>query len=309
MRVDNPERWQQIKEVLGEALERPTSEREEFVRVRCGSDDGLWAQVLRLLAHDRDAEPTAEGVASAGHDEWVGRRVGPYQIEWWLHSGGYGQVYVATRIDDVKRRVAIKFLPPDTADDESFRRRFNAEMQFLALLNHPNIVTLLDAGTAPDNRPFYVMEYVDGLPIDRYCASRRLTVRQRLELSLQVCEAVHYSHAHLLIHRDLKPGNILVTTDGRVKLLDFGIAKLMGPELSGQVEPVTVQNRHPMTPLYASPEQLRWEPLTTSSDVYSLGVVLYELLSHTLPFRPQHDADLKSIVSEREPPAPSESSG
>src|SRR2546426_7061951 len=133
MRVENPERWQQIKEILGEALERPTSEREEFVRVRCGSDDGLWAQVLRLLAHDRDAEPTAEEVVSAGHDEWVGRRVGPYQIEWWLHSGGYGQGDVATRLDDGKRPVASQFLPPDPAGGESLRRGVSPQERGLVL--------------------------------------------------------------------------------------------------------------------------------------------------------------------------------
>jgi tRNA A-37 threonylcarbamoyl transferase component Bud32/tetratricopeptide (TPR) repeat protein len=305
MNANDADNWRRIKSILADALEVPAPEREAIVRARCGQDDRLGARVRELLALESTAGATAEtGPEEAAH-EWLGHKVGPYQIEGWLHSGGFGQVYLATRVDDIRRRVAIKFLLPE-ANDEQFRRRFRAEMQYLALLNHPNIVTLLDAGTAAGDRPYYVMEYIEGLPIGRHCAAHHLPVRRRLELFIQVCEAVYYAHTHLLIHRDLKPANILVTTGGQVKVLDFGIAKLIRPELLNGAEPVTLRFLHPMTPAYASPEQLRREPLTTSSDIYSLGVILYELLSGTVPFSPGREPNLETSVSKKDPLRPSE---
>src|SRR5207237_7185367 len=196
-------------------------------------------------------------------------------------------VYLASRADDeFRKRVAIKLLAHGLIAEELVLR-FRNERQTLAALEHPNIVRLLDGGTADDGLPYLVMDYVEGLPIDEYCDSRKLSTSERLMLFRTVCGAVHYAHQNLVVHRDLKPANILITPDGVPKLLDFGIAKLLRPEYAAPAIGITRTRMQPMTPKYASPEQVLGQPITTASDIYSLGVLLYELLTGRHPFESQ----------------------
>lgn len=233
-------------------------------------------------------------------------RLGPYRVLHMLGRGGMGSVYMAVRDDDsFKRRVAIKVIRKgmDTAD---VLRRFELERQIVTALNHPNIARVFDAGQTQDGRPYVVMEYIEGLPLDTYCDRNRLSTGERLALFRRVCEAVHSAHQNLIVHRDLKPGNILVTPQGEPKLLDFGIAKILNPELAS-VTVVTGPEMRVMTPEYASPEQASGEPITTSSDVYSLGVLLYELLTGRMPysFKTRVRDEVLRVVREVDPEAPS----
>jgi serine/threonine protein kinase/Tfp pilus assembly protein PilF len=231
------------------------------------------------LAHEADR------AASPPEGSEAGRSVGSYRILSEVGHGGMGAVYLAVRDDDeFKKRVAIKLLRRGMATDDLVRR-FRNERQILASIDHPNIAKLLDGGTTEEGLPYFLMEYVEGEPIDRYCDAHRLSVGERLELFRTVCAAVHFAHQNLVVHRDLKPGNILVTADGVVKLLDFGIAKLLRPELYSDRAEATRLEERLLTPEYASPEQARGETVTTASDVYSLGVLLYELLTGHLPYR------------------------
>ncbi|HEX4966023.1 MAG TPA: serine/threonine-protein kinase, partial [Thermoanaerobaculia bacterium] len=235
----------------------------------------------------------------------AGERIGPYQVVRRLGAGGMGVVYLALRADgELRRRVALKVLRPGL-DSEEAVRRFRTERQILAALEHPNIARLLDVGTTERGLPYFVMEYVEGQPVDAYCEAQGLSLRQRLELFLTICSAVELAHRNLVVHRDLKPGNILVTAEGTPKLLDFGIAKLLNPELSALTLGATAGQ--PMTPDYASPEQVRGEHITTASDVYSLGVLLYELLTGRHPYRARASspAEMRRLVTEEEPPKPS----
>jgi non-specific serine/threonine protein kinase/serine/threonine-protein kinase len=219
-----------------------------------------------------------------------------------------GEVYLAARGDDAfEKRVAVKVIRTDV-DLGLVLQRFHEERQILARLEHPHIARLLDGGTTPDGRPFFVMEYVDGEPLREYCDERRLSVRRRLELFLSVCGAVHYAHQNLIVHRDLKPGNILVTAEGVPKLLDFGIAKLLRPDTAPADAQATITVMRLLTPDYASPEQARGEPVTTATDVYSLGVLLYELLTGHRPhgLRGQSPEEVLAAVREEAPTAPSE---
>ena len=236
----------------------------------------------------------------------MGTRAGPYRIVSELGQGGMGRVFLALRDDDqFQRRVAIKIAHAAQAPD--MLSRFRSERQILAALDHPNMARLLDGGTTEDGVPYLVLEYVEGEPIDRYCDAQQLPVQERLQLFRTVCGAVQYAHQNLVVHRDLKPANVLVTPDGTPKLLDFGIAKLLKPELLGQAPLLTSALNRLMTPEYASPEQVRGEPVTTATDVYSLGVLLYELLTGCRPLRleGQSPTDLARIVSEVEPEPPS----
>jgi non-specific serine/threonine protein kinase/serine/threonine-protein kinase len=234
-------------------------------------------------------------------------RLGPYRLIREIGHGGMGAVYLGVRDDDAfQKRVAIKVLKRGM-DTESIVRRFRHERQILAGLEHPFIAGLLDGGTTPDGRPYFAMEYVAGQSIVDYCDSHQLGTAARLELFRKVCTAVQYAHQNLVIHRDIKPANVLVTADGTPKLLDFGIAKLLNPELAGQTLAPTMPGLQMMTPEYASPEQVRGEAVTTATDVYSLGVLLYELLAGRLPYRltSRAPADIMRIVCESEPMRPS----
>jgi eukaryotic-like serine/threonine-protein kinase len=233
--------------------------------------------------------------------------VGPYRLIRELGRGGMGTVYLAVRSDDAfQKRVAVKILKRGM-DTDSIVRRFRTERQILASLEHPNIAGLLDGGTTADGLPYFAMEYVEGQPIDEYADAQRLDTTARLRLFRQVCSAVQYAHQNLIIHRDLKPANVLVTADGTPKLLDFGIAKLLNPELGGATLAPTVVGLQLMTPEYASPEQVRGEPVTTATDIYSLGVMLYELLTGRRPYRLNSRSveEIERVVCNAHPVRPS----
>jgi serine/threonine protein kinase/tetratricopeptide (TPR) repeat protein len=233
--------------------------------------------------------------------------IGPYRVLRRIGQGGMGAVYLAQRDDaEFKQQVAIKLVKRGM-DTEFVLRRFRNERQILAALNHPNIARLLDGGTTSDGRPYFVMEYIEGQPITHYADERRLTTVERLQLFQEVCSAIHYAHQNLVIHRDIKPSNILVTADGTPKLLDFGIAKLLNPDLAAHTLEATAVAIRLMTPEYASPEQVKGEAITTASDVYSLGVLLYELLTGHRPYRISSRAahEVARVVCEEEPQKPS----
>src|SRR5437868_2177946 len=233
--------------------------------------------------------------------------IGPYRILRRIGQGGMGAVYLAQRDDaEFKQQVAIKLVKRGM-DTEFVLRRFRNERQILAALNHPNIARLLDGGTTSDGRPYFVMEYIEGKPITEYADEQRLSTAERLQLFQEVCAAIHYAHQNLVIHRDIKPSNILVTVDGTPKLLDFGIAKLLNPELAAQTIEATAVAIRLMTPEYASPEQVKGEAITTASDVYSLGVLLYELLTGHRPYRISSRAPhgVPRVVYEEESQKPS----
>jgi serine/threonine protein kinase/tetratricopeptide (TPR) repeat protein len=303
--------WDQAKEILATALEMPPEGRSEFVRQACGSNKALFAEVESLLLHHDQADSLLENTPAADWlsfeaATWTGKRLGAYRIVRKLGEGGMAVVYLGERDDEhYQKRVAVKMLRPGFYTAEIISR-FRNERQTLATLDHPNIVRLLDGGSTDDGLPYLVMDYVEGVRIDEYCRSNRLSTRSRLELFLSVCASVGYAHQNLVIHRDLKPDNILITRDGVPRLLDFGIAKLLSPEFL-QAPPVTRTEWRPMTLEYASPEQLRGEPVTEASDIYSLGVLLYELLTGRRPYRIEERTRLEAerIVCEQEPDRPS----
>ena len=282
-------RWEEVKRLFGAALELPATDRARFVRESCRGDPALEHEVLGLLAEVRSADidtlerPAAELLPELGREygEDAPRQVGPYKVRRLIGQGGMGSVYEAERDDDYRKRVAVKLIRSGTAHSEVLRR-FQQERQLLAGLSHPNIAVLLDGGMTPDGAPWFAMEYVGGEPVDSYCDTHGLDVRQRLRLFREICGAVSYAHRNLVIHRDLKPSNILVTDDGVVKLLDFGIAKLLGED--GKAGPaLTRTGYYLVTPEYASPEQLSGLPVSTAADIYSLGALLYILLAGRLP--------------------------
>jgi serine/threonine-protein kinase len=302
----------EIESIFEAALELPVADRARWLAERCGTDHRLRAEVDALIAAHERAEGALEaniGAAAAGalQDANRGRRIGAYRVLRELGRGGMGVVYLAERDDgQYQQRVAVKLLRA-SPDAEELRRRFLAERQILASLKHRGIAQLLDGGVTDGQLPFLVMEYVDGAPITTYCDRRKLGIDARLRLFRDVCFAVHYAHQNLVIHRDIKPGNILVTPDGGVKLLDFGIAKLLNPALGPHDQPLTRTELRAMTPEYASPEQIRGEVVTTASDVYALGVVLYELLSGRRPYylTSRSPQELMEVVGARVPDRPS----
>jgi len=280
-----PERWHQIADQFEQALELDESARTSFLARIRAEDPDLCREIEILLECDRQNDNTlSDVVQQAAHialDEQSGDRLGPYRLTKLLGRGGMGSVHLAVRSDDqFHKQVAVKLIRKGL-DTEDILQRFRHERQILAHLEHPYIARLLDGGSSPDGRPYLVMEYVDGEPILEYCRHNLLTVEDKLKLFCMVCEAVSYAHRKLVVHRDLKPGNVLVTSDGTTKLLDFGIAKLMSAETG--IADMTVGPFRAMTPEYASPEQLRGAPATTATDVYSLGAVLYELLTGIRP--------------------------
>jgi serine/threonine protein kinase/predicted negative regulator of RcsB-dependent stress response len=305
-----PARWQRVKEIVQSALERQPADQSLFLAEACSGDEALRREVESLLAYRSRQEgfiETVPGDVAEHHpSELEGHRIGPYRIVREIGRGGMGAVYLAERDDEQYRhQVAIKLVKRGM-DSDLVIRRFKNERQILANLTHPNIAALLDGGTTDDGLPYFVLEYVSGTAIDVYCDARQLTIVERLKLFRTVCAAVQYAHSNLIVHRDLKPGNILVTDGGTPKLLDFGIAKLLDVDRSSDLTEMTLAGR-PMTPEYASPEQARGEPVTIASDVYSLGVVLYELLTGCRPyrFRSRLPQDISRVICEEQPAKPS----
>ena len=280
--------WQQIERVLAIILESPEEERRAQIEQLCQNDPEIRTEVESLLTAHSNAASFLDVKTQIDSDSvhsfsLAGRTLGPYLLLEAIGHGGMGTVYRAERTDGrFQKQVAVKVVPAAMHFPELLRR-FASEQQILATLEHPNIARLLDAGVSPEGIPYLVMEYVEGTPVTEYCRTRRLSTRQRLILFQAICSTVHYAHQHLVVHRDIKPANILVTTDGTPKLLDFGIAKLMG-HWSGSAASATRSILNPMTPDYASPEQARGETITTATDIYSLGVILYELLTGQRPY-------------------------
>lgn len=316
----SPERWQQIEEIFQIALDMSPREQRDYVDKASGNDAELKSEVAKLLSQFEEASSFIEqplydqsqaGVLAAlmndDEDPMLGSLVGSYRIEREVGRGGMGAVYEAVRADGMfRRRVAIKLVKRGM-DTDFILRRFRNERQILAALEHPNITMLLDGGTSDDGRPYFVMDYIEGLPLYRYCDTNRLGVVERLKLFCCVCEAVEHAHQNQVIHRDLKPSNILVANDGTPKLLDFGIAKLLNPDLAADTLQPTATALRMMTVDYASPEQVRGGEITYLSDVYSLGVILYELLTGHRPYayrsRLQHE--VARAICEDDPTHPS----
>ena len=314
--MDAP-RWHRVKGVFQGALDLPAEERPGYLAASCGDDLELRREVERLLALHSDAgdflemPPLARAVGEAATEAETPATIGAYRVLREIGRGGMGTVYLAEQeTESFRRQVALKVVQPSLASGH-FVRRFQAERQILASLEHPGIARLYDAGTAEGGLPFLVMEHVDGEDLLTYCDARTLGVTERLQLFVRVCAAVQYAHQHLVVHRDLKPSNILVTAEGEPKLLDFGIAKLLQPQLAGGAPAETVAGVRLMTPSYASPEQVRGLPVTTATDVYSLGVVLYQLLAGRMPYRLPTGArhEVERAVIEEEPERPSAVAG
>ena len=288
--------WPRLSRLLDEALDLSPDARARWLATLGPEDEALKPRLLALLDHAPSVQaadflgtiPTMEIGASDGAEEasdTAGTTVGPYRLLRQLGEGGMGTVWLAERSDGLlKRPVALK-LPKDARRRAGLAERIARERDILAALTHPNIARLYDAGSTADGQPYLALELVEGVAVNEYVERERLEVPARLRVFLQIARAVSYAHANLVVHRDLKPSNILVTRDGQVKLLDFGIAKLLDDNGGGNT-PLTELSGRPLTPEYASPEQVTGEPLTVAADVYSLGVVLYELLAGVRPHRP-----------------------
>lgn len=313
-----PERRQAIDALFVAALDLAASERTEFVAARAGNDTELRSAVERLLKLAADEEGDTlvlggalardlEGRVNEGREVGPGTRIGPYRIVSEIGRGGMAAVYCAVRVEGgFEQRVALKLLRRGT-DSEDIVARFRQERQILASLEHPAIARLLDGGATVDGQPFLAMELVDGEHIDAYCASRQLGLDDRLRLVVEVGKAIAHAHANLVVHRDLKPSNVLVTSSGQVKLLDFGIAKLVEPAGWTGSMPLTRPEQRLLTPEYASPEQVRGEAVTTATDVYQLGLLLYELLAGRCPFAStsRSPSELEHAICHHTPDPPS----
>lgn len=286
-------RWTLLQELFSRAVELPEGEREAFVSRETAGDEDLRRELLAMVACDsgQSTGPLTHALGAAldattrdRRRAMLGKIVGNYKLASVLGHGGTGTVYLGERADrQYSAQVAVKVIDTATVHGD-LGMRFRAERQILASLNHPNIARLLDAGETDEGQPYLVMEYVHGEPVDRYCDRAQLDVRARLELFLEICSAVQYAHQNLIVHRDLKPANILVTAEGSPKLLDFGIAKLLDAGDAASLLALTRMNDRLLTPEYASPEQILGRAVTTGSDVYALGVVLYELLTGLRPY-------------------------
>ncbi|NKI94832.1 serine/threonine-protein kinase [Rhizobacter sp. SG703] len=309
------QRWQRLKALVADALALDATQRTEFVQRSCAGEPDLQAELESLLAAAApddtplDQQPAAQllqAIDEHASRHWIGRRLGPYRLVSLIARGGMGEVYRGERDDgQFEQRVAIKLMRAD-GDQQMLLARFNAERRILASLDHPNLAKLLDAGLTPDGEPYFVMELVDGIALDFHCEQQALPVAQRLQLFRSVCLVVDYAHRQGVIHRDLKPANILVTPQGVVKLVDFGIAKRVGPLDGTEGSEPTLTLQRVLTPDYASPEQVRGEPLTPASDIYALGVVLYRLLARASPYGAATDSyALTRAICETEPPRPS----
>lgn len=307
------DQWEDVKRLFAAALECEAGERSAFLHRACGHDAELHKEVEALLASRDRADSLLEDspvstATSTPTDLLPGTQFGSYRLAREIGAGGMARVYLAERADrEYRKLVAIKVVKRETGNGGEIMRRFRSERQTLAALDHPNIVKLLDGGSTQDGLPYLVMEYVEGTRLDEYADHHKLSTTERLQLFRSVCAGVHYAHQVGVIHRDLKPSNILVTEPGVPKLLDFGIAKLLNPNLTGRTLVVTRPDARPMTLEYASPEQIRGDPLAAASDVYSLGVVLYELLTGHRPYRLKHvtPLELEHAICEVEPERPS----
>ncbi len=330
-----PDRWQKVEEIFQAAVELNPEDRERYLCEACNDDITLKRDVeSRLFRHDSGAitgdpvfkyeipvsdpaVPSAMSVLPAAAGFWggdeaededplLGRRLGAYQIQRQIGRGGMGAVYEAVRADkEFTKRVAIKLVKRGM-DTDFILRRFRKERQILAALDHPHIALLLDGGTTHDGLPFFVMEFIEGQPLYRYSDAYQLNITERLKLFRAICDAVHYAHQKQVVHRDIKPSNVLVSAEGVPKLLDFGIAKLLDPNLAGDItHDPTATSMRLMTPEYASPEQVQGDLTTPSTDVYSLGVLLYELLTGHRPYRLRNRAphEIARVICE-EAPAP-----
>lgn len=325
----NAERWRKIEELYHQALDCPSADRGAFLDRACADDASLKLEVSTLLASHKEAAdgflaaPAVQLAAANAETETATllqdekephessrfhEFIGNYELIREIGRGGMGAVYLARRADDeYQKQVAIKLIrSPRGSENDEIVRRFRNERQILAGLQHPNIAHFLEGGATGDGRPYYVMENIQGERIDHYCDAHRLSINERLKLFRDVCAAVQYAHQRLVIHRDIKPSNILVTEDGTVKLLDFGIAKLLDEEMMDRTVETRTSDRL-MTPEYASPEQIRGATVTTATDVYSLGIVLYELLCGRRPYRFEHRSweEIERVVLHEEPVRPS----
>ena len=309
-------RWTRLQRLFDEAMAMSSEQRSRFLDEHCAGDPELRAELMRLMsASERSDGFMQDAVMSAivstldeAPRDPQGRHIGPWEIERELGRGGMGAVYLASRADgEYRAKVAIKVLRSGLVSADALQR-FRSERQILAQLDHPNIARFLGGGTTEDGWPYVVLEYIDGEPLDVYCDRKRLDVRARIALFRQVCSAVQYAHQSLVVHRDLKPGNILVTADGEPKLLDFGIAKILDPAFGPETLLQTHADVRPMTPAYAAPEQVMGQPVTTATDVYALGVLLYQLLTGRPPLETPagNAAEAQRIICDVTPPRPSE---
>lgn len=323
--------WQQIEEIFQAALDLTSAERRAFVEKKCAGDAELKQEIDKLLADydsagnfiespvwtdsdffnteaKKDIEDSLDKIGTnKNSDAMNGRRVGVYELKEEIGRGGMGTVFLAKRADgEFEQSVAVKLIRRGM-DTDLILKRFRRERQILAALNHPNIAFFYGGGSTNDGLPYFVMEYIEGKRLYQYCDENRLNVSKRLDIFLQICDAVEAAHKIHVIHRDIKPSNILIRADGKVKLLDFGIAKVLNTELeAAESEPTATQMRV-LTPEYASPEQVCGEPVTPASDIYSLGVVLYELLTGHRPYRLKRQAphEVARVICEEEPSRPS----
>ncbi len=313
------DRWQQIQKIFDEIIDLPPAERDAYLADSCQNDSSLRTEVESLISADQ-ADPgfltqTAETNFSLVLDEitedcLIGSQLGVYQLESRIGDGGMGVVYQGRRTDDQFEQVVAVKVVKRGMDTEQVLARFRGERRILASLNHPAICHIYDSGITSDGRPYFVMEYIEGRPLDRYCREESLSLKARLILFVQICDAIHTAHQNLIVHRDLKPGNIMITGSGQVKLLDFGIAKIIADPNQVNDSPKTHLGQRMLTPEYASPEQIRGEPITTGADVYALGVLLYELLTGQHPYRQEnsHYIDTLRRITQGQTTTPSQRS-
>lgn len=318
----NRKQWERVETIVDRAMTLQRGRREAFVREACSGDRELLESVTSLLKSIDTSEGFLDHALNdrkelfsdltqamkPGNRSREGSKIGPYYISEQLGRGGMGTVYRAERSDgEFSRQAALKIISRgmDTQDN---LRRFQIEREILASLNHPNIARLYDGGITDDGLPYIVMEYIEGTPIDRYCQEQHLSSGERLKLFLDVCDAVQHAHNNLIVHRDLKAANILVTEAGKVKILDFGIAKLLDEEMIERTLPVTRAGKRLLTPHYAAPEQFREQPVTTATDVYTLGVLLHRLMTGEFPFQPDKRRfyELEQMILNQEADQPSQ---
>jgi serine/threonine protein kinase len=306
------QRWRRLEAIFHEVAEAPHEEKTARLEALCAGDSDLLQESSSLLRASDDEERFTASFVSPDPREFqethIGRRIGPYQLERLLGRGGMGAVYLARRADgQFDQQVAVKLIDMPLAGD-LFRERFRQERQILARLSHPHIARMLDGGVSEDGELYLAMEYANGLPIQRYCAQHSLSVRQRIELFQSVCTAVRFAHQNLVVHRDLKPDNILVLEDGTPKLLDFGTARLLTSVDAVAEGEFTRQGFHSFTPQYASPEQVLGQPISTASDIYSLGVLLFLLSTGVLPYELKEftTAEMVRVICQEQPSRPSE---